>query len=63
MRSQRSLIVALNAFLILFFFLVLTYSSHVEAARPLGGQSLSSLISEVVLDRAYSGPSHRGKGH
>ncbi|KAL3730399.1 hypothetical protein ACJRO7_027417 [Eucalyptus globulus] len=63
MRSQKSLIVFLNTFLILFFLLMLTYSSHVEAARPLGGQSLSSLLSEIVLDRAYSGPSHRGRGH
>ncbi|KAI3431069.1 uncharacterized protein J3R85_008140 [Psidium guajava] len=63
MRSQRSLTVALNTFLIFLFFLILTCNSHAEAARPLGGRSLSSFLSGIVLDRAYSGPSRRGRGH
>ncbi|KAI4295711.1 hypothetical protein L6164_035728 [Bauhinia variegata] len=50
-----SLAVAFNAISIIIFFLLLSYSMSVEGMRPLKDQS------GLILDRAYSGPSRRGR--
>ncbi|KAI4298518.1 hypothetical protein L6164_032068 [Bauhinia variegata] len=57
-----SLAVAFNAISIIIFFLLLSHSMNVEGMRPLKDQSGPSLIS-LIINRAYSGPSHRGRGH
>ncbi|KAL4289019.1 hypothetical protein AHAS_Ahas19G0344300 [Arachis hypogaea] len=48
------------------FLLLLSYSMNTVEARPLlkdhQSSSASSFISSII-NRAYSGPSHRGIGH
>ena len=57
-----SVAVAFNAICLLIFFLLLSYSMNVEGMRPLKDQSAPTFISSII-NRAYSGPSHRGRGH
>ncbi|KAK7280305.1 hypothetical protein RJT34_25367 [Clitoria ternatea] len=59
-----SLIIACNVITLSFFLLLLSYSINVEAMRPLKHQSDSSpSFLSLIINRAYSGPSHRGRGH
>lgn len=59
-----SLAVAFNAiFLVIFLLLLLSYSNNVESTRTLKDQSSSPAFIGLIINRAYSGPSHRGAGH
>jgi len=50
-------------FLMIFSFLLLSHSSiQVDGMRPLKDQSAPSVIS-LIINQAYSGPSHKGRGH
>ena len=39
------------------------FSMNVEGVRPLKDDSSSSFFLTLIMQRAYSGPSHRGRGH
>lgn len=57
---------ALNLMFIALVFLLFSNSVGVDALRPLKDDdrsSSSSLVTSSMLGRAYSGPSHRGRGH
>lgn len=59
-----SIVVGVNQiFLIILLLLIISYSLNVEAMRPLKDQSSPSFTSLVLNQQAYSGPSHRGRGH
>ncbi|CAJ2651070.1 unnamed protein product [Trifolium pratense] len=49
-------------FLIIFFVFLSHSIEVVEGMRPLRDESAPSLIS-LIISRAYSGPSHKGRGH
>ncbi|RDX86274.1 hypothetical protein CR513_32410, partial [Mucuna pruriens] len=55
-----SLVVAFNVISLVIFLFLLSYSNNVEGTRPLKVQSSPSFIG-LILNRAYSGPSHRGR--
>ncbi|KAH1190811.1 hypothetical protein GmHk_20G058255 [Glycine max] len=56
-----SLAVAFNAiFLVIFLLLLLSYSNNVESTRTLKDQSSSPAFIGLIINRAYSGPSHKG---
>ncbi|CAL5195127.1 unnamed protein product [Lathyrus oleraceus] len=53
---------SLALFFILFIFLFLSHSIQVQGVRPLKDQSAPSILT-LIINRAYSGPSHKGRGH
>ncbi|GKV43198.1 hypothetical protein SLEP1_g50520 [Rubroshorea leprosula] len=63
---HHSFVLVLNVVSILILFLLLSSSLHVESLRHLKdheSSSSSSLIKGINLSKAYSGPSHSGRGH
>ncbi|RHN53224.1 hypothetical protein MtrunA17_Chr5g0393601 [Medicago truncatula] len=63
MKLQGITLNIINAlFLMIFSFLLLSHSIQVEGTRPLKDQSAPSVIS-LIINQAYSGPSHKGRGH
>jgi len=50
---------------IMFLVVLASFSVNVEGVRPLKDDpsSSSSFFLTVIMERAYSGPSHRGRGH
>nr|DAD41381.1 TPA_asm: hypothetical protein HUJ06_015704 [Nelumbo nucifera] len=62
--EHRRLIFAFNFITVLIFLLILSYSTAVEGSRPLTDRPFyTSLINGFTINQAYSGPSHRGRGH
>ncbi|WOG82448.1 hypothetical protein DCAR_0101612 [Daucus carota subsp. sativus] len=59
-----SLLLAFNAIFVVIFFLMI---SSVQSSRPIANNysssSSSSCFLGLLLERAYSGPSRRGRGH
>jgi hypothetical protein len=49
-------------FLIIFFVFLSHSIEEVEGMRSLRDESAPSLIS-LIINRAYSGPNHKGRGH
>ncbi|GKV26408.1 hypothetical protein SLEP1_g35722 [Rubroshorea leprosula] len=59
-----SIVLVLNMVAIVIFFILLSISFHVEGLRPLKDYESSSWsINGIHLSKAYSGPSHSGRGH
>ncbi|EXB96334.1 hypothetical protein L484_023051 [Morus notabilis] len=67
--KSRSLIQAFNAIsIIIFFFLLLSFSTHVEGSRLLKDHDIHRhfrvpSMKSFFLSQARSGPSNRGRGH
>ncbi|KAK4345356.1 hypothetical protein RND71_035532 [Anisodus tanguticus] len=63
MKCYNSFLLVVNALSIILFVLLSNNCMQVEGLRPLKEQSFSSMVENFVIQRAYSGPSHRGRGH
>ncbi|RDX93276.1 hypothetical protein CR513_24478, partial [Mucuna pruriens] len=62
MKRGYSVAVAFSAIYVIMFFLCLSYSIKVEGVRHLKHESPHSSFITLIINRAYSGPSHRGRG-
>lgn len=49
--------------IIIFMILFLSQSIKVEGMRPLRDESPPSSLISLIISQAYSGPSHKGRGH
>ncbi|KAL2349559.1 hypothetical protein Fmac_003559 [Flemingia macrophylla] len=49
-------------FYVIIFLVLFSYSMKVEGVRALKDESSPSFIT-LIINQAYSGPSHRGRGH
>ncbi|KAK4377237.1 hypothetical protein RND71_003533 [Anisodus tanguticus] len=63
MKCYNSFFLVVSALSIIFFVFLSTNYMQVEGLRPLKELSFSSMVENFVIQRAYSGPSHRGRGH
>ncbi|KAK4340192.1 hypothetical protein RND71_041654 [Anisodus tanguticus] len=66
MKSFKSLLAALNALTMMLLFVWLSNSmQQVEGLRNLKEEHslITSVVKNLVKQRAYSGPSHSGRGH
>lgn len=64
MKGYSSLVACNNAICLIIFILFLSYSLNiVDGMRPLKNQPSPSSFMSLMNSQAYSGPSHRGRGH
>uniref|UniRef100_M1C4T2 Transmembrane protein n=1 Tax=Solanum tuberosum TaxID=4113 RepID=M1C4T2_SOLTU len=63
MKCFNSCLLVVNVLLLILFVFFSNNLMQVEGLRPLKEQSFSSMVENFVIQRAYSGPSHRGRGH
>lgn len=61
--KDYSVVVAFNATFFTIFMLLLSYSNYVEARKSLRDQYSSPSFIALFINRAYSGPSRKGRGH